>query len=138
MVDERVAIAGWKPETGDGKETISIQLRASSIRKRAMNRHQQNGIAYYTFEALDALPELVHAVTARHGGVSAGPYATLNMGRGLGDEPAAVEENVRRVCAVIGIRREHLVSPRQRHTANVRRVDQLDQGQVCTTATTRW
>ena len=95
-----------------------------------MNRHQQDGIAYYTFETLDAFPELVHAVTTRHGGVSAGPYATLNMGRGLGDEPAAVEENVRRVCAAIGIRREQLVSPRQRHTAYVRRVDPSDRGQV--------
>ncbi len=95
-----------------------------------MNRHQQDGLAYYTFPSLSGYGELVHAVTTRHGGVSAGPYATLNMDRGLGDEPAAVKENVRRVCAAIGIRREQLVSPRQRHTANVRRVDRIDRGLV--------
>ena len=37
-----------------------------------MNRHQHNDLAYYTFPSLDAFPELVHAVTTRHGGVSTG------------------------------------------------------------------
>lgn len=34
-------------------------------------------------------------VTTRHGGVSAGPYASLNLGDHVGDDPAAVAENRR-------------------------------------------
>ena len=95
-----------------------------------MNRHQHNGLAYYTFPALDAFPELVHAVTTRHGGVSSGQWTSLNLTKGTGDDPAAVEENLRRTCAALGLRREHLVSPNQRHTANVRRVGAADRGRI--------
>lgn len=93
-----------------------------------MNCHRFNGLTYHTFPSLEAFGELTHAVTGRHGGVSTGPYATLNLGRGLGDDPAAVEENTRRVCAALAVRREHLTSPRQRHTANVRQVGLADRG----------
>ncbi len=95
-----------------------------------MHRHEPNGLAYYTFPSLERYGELVHAVTTRHGGVSTGPYTSLNVSRGLGDDPAAVEENLRRVCHVLGLRRQDLVSPNQRHTANVRRVDASDRGRI--------
>ena len=95
-----------------------------------MHRHQPNGVAYYTFPALDAFPEIVHGITTRHGGVSTGHYASLNLSNGLGDDPAAVSENLNRACAALDIRREHLVSPNQRHTANVRRVGAADRGHI--------
>lgn len=45
-------------------------------------------------------PSAVRAVcSTRIGGVSRGPYAGLNLGRSTGDEPAAVEENRRRLVA---------------------------------------
>lgn len=40
---------------------------------------------------------LRYGCTTRHGGVSQGPWATLNVGMHVGDEPAAVEENRRRL-----------------------------------------
>jgi YfiH family protein len=47
-------------------------------------------------------PARVHAAcTTRRGGVSAGPWAGLNMGRSGGDESAAVSENRRRVLAAL-------------------------------------
>lgn len=95
-----------------------------------MNRHLSNGLAYYTFEALDAFGELVHAVTTRHGGVSTGQWSSLNLTTGTGDDPAAVEENLRLTSNALGLRREDLVSPNQRHTANVRRVGAGDRGRV--------
>jgi YfiH family protein len=69
-------------------------------------------------------------VTTRHGGVSTGHYASLNLSNGLGDDPAAVDENLGRACAALRIPREHLVSPSQRHTANVRRVGAADRGRI--------
>ncbi|HEX2009325.1 MAG TPA: peptidoglycan editing factor PgeF [Roseateles sp.] len=42
-------------------------------------------------------------MTTRAGGVSAGPYASLNVGRAVGDDPAAVAENRARVEAALGV-----------------------------------
>ena len=95
-----------------------------------MHRHQANGLAYYTFESLEPFPELVQGVTTRHGGVSTGPFASLNLSTGLGDDPAAVDENLNRVCHAFGILRANAVSPSQRHTVNVQRVDREDRGRI--------
>jgi YfiH family protein len=40
-----------------------------------------------------------HGFSIRAGGVSAGPFASLNLGGSVGDDPAAVAENVRRLAA---------------------------------------
>jgi polyphenol oxidase len=50
-------------------------------------------------------PAGVHAYCSeRDGGVSAAPYATLNLGDHVGDDPAAVAENRRRYTATLGAR----------------------------------
>jgi polyphenol oxidase len=49
-------------------------------------------------------PSTVRALsTSRHGGVSAAPYASLNLGDHVGDEPASVAENRRRLMAAAGL-----------------------------------
>ncbi|MGN6334037.1 MAG: peptidoglycan editing factor PgeF [Motilibacteraceae bacterium] len=55
------------------------------------------------------------AVTDRHGGVSADPYGSLNLGDHVGDDPAAVAENRRRVAQAAGVAPERLVLLRQVH-----------------------
>src|SRR5690606_11107606 len=45
---------------------------------------------------------LAHGFSTRVGGVSEGPYASLNLGRTVGDVPAAVAENGRRFLAALG------------------------------------
>ncbi len=69
-----------------------------------------------------ALPAgLVHGFTDRVGGVSEGRYASLNLGRRWGDDPAAVAENYRRVAEAAGFRGEDLRLVRQVHGATVLR-----------------
>lgn len=54
-------------------------------------------------------PATVHAVfTLRTGGVSVSPYDSLNVGMHVGDAPAAVAENRRRVREVAGLPAEPL------------------------------
>lgn len=60
--------------------------------------------------------------TTRRGGVSAGPYASLNLGRWTADEPAAVEQNRDRLAAAIRIERDAIAQGFQVHGAEVRRV----------------
>ena len=57
------------------------------------------------------------AFTTREGGVSTGPYAALNLGDHVGDDPAAVDENRRRTAEAAGV--EHLVLARQVHGTDV-------------------
>jgi len=62
-------------------------------------------------------------VTDRDGGVSAAPRASLNLGDHVGDDPAAVVENRRRLAADIGV--DALVTMRQVHGADVAVVEDV-------------
>jgi hypothetical protein len=64
-------------------------------------------------------PDLVHAVTTRHGGVSDAAHATLNMSFSRPDDPAAVRENRRRVYAALEIPAERVVQAGQIHGDDV-------------------
>ena len=59
--------------------------------------------------------------STRKGGVSEGPFASLNLGRKLGDVPERVDENRRRLCAATGADLDRLALNYQRHTAQVNR-----------------
>jgi YfiH family protein len=61
------------------------------------------------------------AFSTRKGGVSIGPFESLNLGRMTGDEPARVDENRRRLCAEVGADVERLALNRQHHSAAVHR-----------------
>ena len=55
---------------------------------------QQAGpIRFFTFPALSAFPELFHAVLTRRGGSSPVPWASLNLGGTVGDNPGFVLRN---------------------------------------------
>ena len=60
--------------------------------------------------------------TDRHGGTSAAPYATLNLGGGVGDDPAAVAANRATVAERAGVPAERLVFMRQTHSRVVHTV----------------
>ena len=57
------------------------------------------------------------AFTERTGGASAAPYTSLNLGTHVGDDPAAVAENRRRVCEALGCEEslQNLLVPNQVH-----------------------
>ncbi|HQU14866.1 MAG: hypothetical protein B7Z66_01385 [Chromatiales bacterium 21-64-14] len=50
-----------------------------------------------------APPSVGAAVTTRQGGVSVGPYRSLNLGDRVGDDPRAVAENRARVMAALAL-----------------------------------
>jgi len=68
------------------------------------------------------------AVTARAGGVSPGPYASLNLSLSVGDDPANVLENRRRLAIGFGARLADFVFAGQVHGAGVRVVGEADAG----------
>jgi len=66
------------------------------------------------------LPGARALFTTRRGGVSAGAYASLNLGLLSDDDPAAVAVNLERAAALAGVERERLALGRQVHGVAVR------------------
>jgi purine-nucleoside/S-methyl-5'-thioadenosine phosphorylase / adenosine deaminase len=59
--------------------------------------------------------------TTRRGGVSTGPFDSLNLGRKTADDTAAVDENRERVATAVGLARERFLFGWQVHGPTVRR-----------------
>jgi YfiH family protein len=68
--------------------------------------------------------------TTRLGGVSEGPYASLNLGRKTGDDVERVDENRRRACAELGADAARLALNYQVHSTFVHRARQGERGGV--------
>ncbi len=86
-----------------------------------MRRKHKDGIHWLEFELLADIPNLVHGVLLRHGGVSQGPFASLNIGGGTGDNPEHVQENRNLAAQVLAI--DRMVSAHQVHSDRVLHVD---------------
>lgn len=67
-------------------------------------------------------------VTTRDGGVSSGPYESLNLGLHVGDDPARVVENRRRAAAMVGLDLGDVVFCHQTHGRAIAVVDDRDRG----------
>jgi len=71
---------------------------------------------------LDA-PAIRHGFFGRDGGVSTGPFASLNCSASSGDDAANVTENRRRIAAQLGLSLDQLVLCQQIHSADVVVID---------------
>jgi YfiH family protein len=68
--------------------------------------------------------------TTRVGGVSEGPFASLNLGRKNGDDVTHVDENRRRVCSELGVDDARLAVNFQIHSAVVNQARGGSRGEV--------
>ncbi len=85
------------------------------------------GLEVLTWPALDGFDVEV-LVTTRRGGVSAGPYASLNLSLSVGDDPEHVLENRRRAVAALGAGLADAVFAQQVHGAVAEVVGPADRG----------
>jgi polyphenol oxidase len=93
---------------------------ASALRRRS-------GLDVLTWPAFDAFDVDV-MVTTRHGGVSTGSYASLNLGLHVEDSSSDVVENRRRAAAALGNGLADLVFCDQTHGRGVHVVTESDRG----------
>ena len=100
--------------------TAPAASAAAGLRQRA-------GLPVLTWPAFDPLP-VEAMVTTRHGGVSAGSYATLNLSFAVGDEAANVRENRRRAAAALGAGPADFVFAAQVHGGRAEVVSAADRG----------
>src|SRR5215468_10374259 len=100
--------------------TAPAASAAAGLRQRA-------GLPVLTWPAFDPLP-VEALVTTRHGGVSAGRYATLNLSFAVGDEAPNVRENRRRAAAALGAGPADFVFAAQVHGRHAEVVSAPDRG----------
>jgi YfiH family protein len=87
-----------------------------------------DGVPYLAYPLLEKTGVVRHGFSTRLGGVSTGHCATMNISTTRGDDPAAVEENRRRIAKAIGVRAEDMTYTNQTHTTNVAVVEAKDRG----------
>lgn len=76
----------------------------------------QDGLVYYQFEMWK---DVTHGIFTRQGGVSSEPFASLNLGGNVGDDPQAVRSNHERMYAALGVDEACVCSVWQIHSADV-------------------
>ncbi len=86
---------------------------------------ERDGTDVATWNLFDGVG-LVALVTTRDGGVSEGPYASLNLALHVGDDPSCVLENRRHALALLGADVSDLVLAEQAHGAHVSVVSAAD------------
>src|SRR5215211_2354953 len=100
------------------------ELRADATPDSVLHTQRSaNGVPVVRFTALAGEPGLVHGISTRGGGVSEGPYATLNVSLVVGDEPERVVENRARLAWAVAGEALPVYSCRQVHGAASRLID---------------
>lgn len=89
---------------------------------------EKNGVPYLSYPLFEETGAVNHGFSTKLGGVSKGHCATMNISTTRGDDPAAIEENKRRIAAAIGVRPESMTFTHQTHTTNVAVVRAEDEG----------
>ena len=93
----------------------------------AVEARSRHGLPVVSWPVFDGHP-LDAVVTTRAGGVSTGPYASLNLGLHVGDDQAAVLANRETAATALGVGLDDLVFANQVHGAAVRVVTGSDRG----------
>ena len=84
---------------------------------------------YYSIkEWVKEFPGLIVGFTTKHGGISKGPFGSLNFGFHVGDEPSAVCQNRRILADQIGFPLQQWVGAEQSHETNIQKVLRNDAG----------
>jgi polyphenol oxidase len=89
-----------------------------------MEWHEREGVPWLEAE----LPEARAAFSTRQGGISTGPFESLNLGWVTGDERESVYENRRRVARAADFEPANVLSAFQVHGAEILRRDRAPDG----------
>ncbi len=99
------------------------QKRSESLRVK-----ERAGVTFLTVPAFENTGLVRHLISTRLGGVSQGYLGTMNLSYARGDLPERVDENYRRLAAVLDCDMADFVCSDQTHTDHVRQVTGKDRG----------
>ena len=108
-------------------------MKIKIIKKNDKNilnlKKADNGVEYFSFDALEKYDDIVQGFSTRMGGVSEGPYAYMNLSFSREpDNKDGVLENYKRMAKALGVAENSFVLSYQEHSTNVRVVDKSDMG----------
>ena len=98
------------------------------IKTQNLKLNIKGDLQYITFPKLEALGIVKHGFSTRHGGVSEGDCAKMNLSFNRSDDFETVLKNYQILCGELGINVEDLVLSHQTHTNNVKIVDETHRG----------
>jgi len=81
-----------------------------------LQRIECDELVYYRSGLLE---DVRHGIFTRHGGVSAGPFDSLNLGGNVGDDPNSVRTNHLRMYAALGVSDNCACTVWQVHSADI-------------------
>lgn len=87
-------------------------------------------VSFITFPSLSRYPELFHLFTTRLGGVSEGPYTSLNLGLGSDDTRKNIQQNYEILSSALSLDLDKIVRGYQTHTINIRTVSEENKGKL--------
>ena len=90
-----------------------------------LTEHSFGDITYLSDDALASSVGVCAGFTLRGGGVSTGPYASLNLATHVGDNARAVQQNRALLLRALGAPEAHLLVPNQVHKTNIVSVNML-------------
>lgn len=88
-----------------------------------MKTLQNNPLQMLPFPGLCRSGDISYFVTTRHGGISDGPYRSMNLGLHSGDAPARVLQNREILARHLGVSPGQLITPRQIHGDGIAQLD---------------
>ncbi len=100
---------------------------------QTLTAHLTDGVPYYSFPQLDAIPFVRAGISTRLGGVSSGIYDSMNLSYTRGDDRACVDENFRRICTAMQLPVSGVVISAQEHHTRLCNVTEEDCGKGKTT-----
>lgn len=93
-----------------------------------MRRKKINELTIFQSRLLLKYPELIHGISTRLGGVSRGPYRSLNLSYWVGDKVERVLENRRRFCQALRVSLGSLTLGQQVHGCKIKLIRSGDGG----------
>lgn len=93
-----------------------------------LNKNQD--FKYITFPTFEKYDNLIHCFTTRKGGVSQGPFESMNIGFSTGDSDEYVKKNIELMAEKLGINVYDIVETNQTHTNNIKYVTEEHKGRV--------
>jgi len=88
--------------------------------------YHQETLPYYEFSRLAAIPNIQHYISTRAGGVSMDDFRSLNISLGTADDRENILENRVRIATMLQIPMEHLLFPKQIHSAQIKVISAQD------------
>ena len=108
---------------------MSIKILKKNDKNILKLKKAENGVEYFSFEALEKYEGLINGFSTRIGGVSEGPYASMNLSFSREpDNKKGVLENYKRMAEALGVKEDSFVLSYQEHSTNVRVVNKSDMG----------